>query len=104
MAIGRGAWAPRCDWRRPASCWRAAGVRSDGDDLRFAGGGLIIPADFLGEAHGFADEGFHDHGFGDSGDDFAPDEDLSLAVTRGDTQVSLAGLTGAVYDAAHHRD
>jgi len=38
------------------------------------------------------------------GDHLAADEDLALAVARGDAQVGLAGLARAVDHAAHDRD
>jgi hypothetical protein len=41
-------------------------------------------------------------GLGHGLDDLALDEDLALAVAGGDAEVGLAGLAGAVDDAAHH--
>ena len=61
-----------------------------------AGSAGTIPGALIGVA---------DHlGLGDGLDDLAVHEDLALAVARGDPEVGLAGLAGAVDDAAHDGD
>ena len=44
------------------------------------------------DAHGLLDEGLDDLRLGHGLDDLALDEDLPLAVARGDAEVGLAGL------------
>src|SRR4051812_268548 len=61
-------------------------------------------ADLLGDAHGLLDEGLDDLRLGNGLDDLALDEDLALAVARGDTEVGLARLAGTVDDATHDGD
>src|SRR3954454_9257412 len=58
----------------------------------------------LCDPHGLLDQGLHDLRLRHGLDDLALHEDLTLAVARGDAQVGLAGLAGAVDDAAHDRD
>src|SRR6478736_1485687 len=58
----------------------------------------------LGDAHGLLDQGLDDLRLGDGLDDLALDEDLALAVARGDPEVGLARLAGTVDDAAHDGD
>ena len=58
-------------------------------------------AHLAGDALGLGDEGLDDLVLGHGLDDLALDEDLPLAVAGGDAQVGLAGLAGAVDDAAH---
>src|SRR5580704_2071749 len=77
--------------------------RSVGRDDRLAFGSLGDGA-LLGEAHSLLDQRLHDPGFGHGGDHLAADEDLALAVARGDAEVGLAGLARAVDHAAHDRD
>src|SRR3954449_5443092 len=79
---------------------------ADGDGGRTAGlaAGELVPTRLLGEAQGLRDEGLDDLGLGNGLDDLALDEDLALAVARGDAEVGVAGLAGAVDDAAHDRD
>src|SRR4051794_38005154 len=79
---------------------RSAQERSgNGDDGRPRGHALV---DLLpGQPHGLLDERLHDLRLRHGLDDLALDEDLPLAVARGDAQVGLAGLARAVDDAAH---
>src|ERR1019366_4002826 len=58
----------------------------------------------LGDPHGLLNEGLDDLGLWHRLDDLALDEDLTLAVARGDTKVRLTSLTRPVHDAAHDRD
>src|SRR6476661_4264583 len=52
------------------------------------------------DAHGLFDQCLHNLILRDSLDDLALHENLALAVARGDTEVSLAGLARTVDDAA----
>src|SRR3954453_19341158 len=61
-------------------------------------------ADLLGDPHGLLDESLDDLRLGNGLDDLALDEDLALAIARGDAEVRLPSLAGPVHDAAHHRD
>src|SRR6266508_6755987 len=64
----------------------------------------VCGAHLVRDAHGFFDKGLDDLGLGDGLDDLALGEDLALAVSGGDAEVGLAGLAGAVHDAAHDCD
>src|SRR5215211_9374673 len=58
----------------------------------------------LGQQLGLVHQGVDDLGLGHGADDLAVAEDLALALARGHAHVGLAGLPGAVDDAAHDRD
>src|ERR1700744_2246957 len=55
-----------------------------------------------GQSHGLFDQRLDDLRFGHGFDHFTADEDLALAVTRGNAEVGLASLPRAVDHTAHH--
>src|SRR4051794_25180120 len=79
------------------------GPRTSADGDARGPGRLLVDrlAHLLGQAHGLLDERLDDLRLGDGLDDLALDEDLALAVAGGDSEVGLAGLPPAVYDAPH---
>src|ERR1700710_2194850 len=73
--------------------------RASGDgDLR---GGALLGLHAFGDPHGLLDQGLHDLRLRHGLDDLPLDEDLALAVARGDAEVGLARLAGAVDDTPH---
>src|SRR5690606_32814009 len=89
--------------RAPAG-WRPRPsiARSAGRDDRAAAVGL--QAHLLGDPVGLGDERLDDLVLRYGLEDLTLDEDLALAVARGDAEVGLAGLARAVDDAAHDGD
>src|SRR4051812_29753578 len=82
----------------PSTAGRGSG---EGDDGRARGDAVL--GLLAGDPQCLLDQGLDDLRLGDGLDHLAPDEDLPLAVARGDPEVGLAGLAGAVDDAAHDR-
>src|SRR5699024_8950434 len=58
----------------------------------------------LRDPHGLLDQGLDDVGLLDRLAALTLDEDLALAVARGDAEVGLPCLTGAVHHTPHHGD